>query len=185
MHSDADVGTREEKREFTLAEILRLKFLRFDGTGDPLQWIHLCERYFRGCRTPENKRVAYAAFHLLDGAQLWYHRLLGSPPTWEHFVLLIAARFGLRIKLGGGSSSADIPGSDDNLATGSDALVIGDCARNTGSTWTRATGFCAWTTKSAALTPTAMAAVFCMQLAALVTSWEAPSLLCAKKACWL
>jgi hypothetical protein len=64
MNSGAGVGTREEKREFLLAEILWLDFPRFDGNGDPLQWIHCCECYFRDCRTPENKRIAYAAFHL-------------------------------------------------------------------------------------------------------------------------
>jgi hypothetical protein len=94
MNSGAGVGTREEKREFLLAEILWLDFPRFDGNGDPLPWIHCCECYFRDCRTPENKRIAYAAFHLLDDAQLWYHRLPDGSPTWEQFVLLIAARFG-------------------------------------------------------------------------------------------
>jgi hypothetical protein len=66
-----------------------IKFLRFDGTGDPLRWIHHCECYFCVRRTPENKHVAYAAFHLLDDTQLWYHRLPdnGGPPTWEQFVL--------------------------------------------------------------------------------------------------
>jgi hypothetical protein len=36
MYSDASVGAREEKRLFLLTEILQLKFLRFDGTCDPL-----------------------------------------------------------------------------------------------------------------------------------------------------
>jgi hypothetical protein len=36
--------------------IRRLEFPRFDGTGDPVRWIHSCKCYFRGRRTPENKR---------------------------------------------------------------------------------------------------------------------------------
>jgi hypothetical protein len=72
-----------------------IEFLRFDGIGDPLRWIHHCECYFRVRRTPENKRIAYAAFYLLDSAQLWYHRLPdnGSPSTWEQLVLLVTDRF--------------------------------------------------------------------------------------------
>jgi hypothetical protein len=37
MNSGADVGTRAEKREFLLAAMLWLEFLRFDGNGDLLQ----------------------------------------------------------------------------------------------------------------------------------------------------
>jgi hypothetical protein len=64
--SKASLATREDAA---------IEFLRFDGTGDALLWIHRCECYFRTFRTPENRRVAYAVFHLLYGAQLWYHRL--------------------------------------------------------------------------------------------------------------
>jgi hypothetical protein len=123
MHFGADIKTGEDKKKILLAELLhrcdsiletlgttweRIEFPRFDGTRDPLQWIHRCECYFRNRWTPENKRVMYATFHLLDGAQLWYHRLPGSPPTWEQFVLLIAARFRTQITLGGGNSAGDI-----------------------------------------------------------------------------
>jgi hypothetical protein len=74
----------------------RIEFPRFDGTSDPLQWIHRCGCYFRARRTPDGKCIVYAAFYLLDDAQVWFHQLPddGRPPTWEHFVLLIAARFG-------------------------------------------------------------------------------------------
>jgi hypothetical protein len=37
MNSGAGVETRAEKREFLLAAMLWLKFLRFDGNGDLLQ----------------------------------------------------------------------------------------------------------------------------------------------------
>jgi hypothetical protein len=121
MNSSTGIGTGEEKVKVLLVELLRrldatdellwpsqprkvafvaqegtvVKFLRFDGTGNPLQWIHHCECNFRVCQTSENKDVTYAAFHLLDDTQLWYHRLLNNsgPPTWEQFVLLITTQF--------------------------------------------------------------------------------------------
>jgi hypothetical protein len=122
INSGTGIGTREQ---ILLAEILRhcdsiletlggarerIEFLRFDGTSDPLQWIHRYECYFHARQTPKDRRVAYATFHLLDDAQLWYHRFSsdGRPPTWEHFVLLIATRFGPQITLGGSSDAGDI-----------------------------------------------------------------------------
>jgi small-conductance mechanosensitive channel len=48
----------------------KLEFSKFDDTSDPLLWLNHCERYFLVRRTPEHQRVAFAAFYLLDDAQL-------------------------------------------------------------------------------------------------------------------
>jgi hypothetical protein len=52
-------------------------------------------RYFLVRRTPEHQRVAFAAFYLLDDAQLWFHRLElnGGRLTWPQFIQLVNARF--------------------------------------------------------------------------------------------
>jgi hypothetical protein len=42
-----------------------VKFSRFNGTGDLLRWIHHYKCYFHVQRTPENKCVTNATFHLL------------------------------------------------------------------------------------------------------------------------
>jgi hypothetical protein len=45
--------------------------------------------------TPENKKVQYTAFYLLDDARLWYHRLKlnNGPPSWNRFFAVVNARF--------------------------------------------------------------------------------------------
>jgi hypothetical protein len=53
----------------------KLNFPKFDGSCDPLPWLNRCEHYFCVRRTPDHKQVSYTLFHLLDDAQLWYHRL--------------------------------------------------------------------------------------------------------------
>jgi hypothetical protein len=97
-----------------------------DTSSDPLQWIHRCECYFCTYRILENRRVAYATFHLLDSAQCGTIGSLNGPPTWEQLVLLIAACFGPQIMLGGGSSADDMKGDSNNLVTDGGTLFMGN-----------------------------------------------------------
>jgi hypothetical protein len=61
----------------------KIKFPKFDGSGDPMSWLNLCERYFKLRGTPEDRRVPVASFYLLDDTHVWYHRveLNGGPPS--------------------------------------------------------------------------------------------------------
>jgi hypothetical protein len=69
---------------------------KFDGASDPLSWLNRCERCFHVRRTLVHQRVSFAAFYLLDNAQLWFHwmELNGGKLTWPQFVQLVNACFG-------------------------------------------------------------------------------------------
>jgi hypothetical protein len=61
-------ATEEDDDDQDFPTVHKLEFPKYDGSSDPLPWLNRCDRYFKVQRTPENKKVPYGAFHLLDDA---------------------------------------------------------------------------------------------------------------------
>ncbi|OIT36536.1 hypothetical protein A4A49_64472, partial [Nicotiana attenuata] len=59
----------------------KLDFPTFDGSTNPLIWLHRCEKFFSNQHTQEEDKVGLAAFHMLGEAQLWYHQLEIENPS--------------------------------------------------------------------------------------------------------
>jgi hypothetical protein len=71
----------------------KLCFPSYDGSTDPLAWLHRCDQFFHASRTAEDK-VWYAAFYMDGDAQSWYFRLernQGVPLLRPHHQTLRAA----------------------------------------------------------------------------------------------
>jgi hypothetical protein len=74
----------------------KLRFPKYDGSGDPLPWLHRCDQFFRAARRAEVEKVWLAAFYMEGMAQQWYYRLernrldnnQGDPP-WSQFCELV------------------------------------------------------------------------------------------------
>jgi hypothetical protein len=81
--NDNIAGTGDEGGTSGGGTTHKLEFPKFDGKGDPQPWLNRCEQFFWLWCTPDNQRVTYAAFNLLDDVQLWFHHheLNGSQPT--------------------------------------------------------------------------------------------------------
>ena len=71
-------------------------FPHYDGTSDPMPFLHKCEAYFRQHLTMPEERVRMAAYHLDDAAQLWFIQLQEDEgtPSWGNFKDLLDLRFG-------------------------------------------------------------------------------------------
>lgn len=54
----------------------KLDFPTFDGSINPLSWLHRCNQFFLNQRTQEGDKVGLAAFHLTSEAQLWFYKLI-------------------------------------------------------------------------------------------------------------
>jgi len=74
----------------------KLRFPRYDGSTDPVTWLHKAEQFFRADRTADDERVWLASFYMEGAAQDWYYRLEQNhgAPTWPDFVDKIQRAFG-------------------------------------------------------------------------------------------
>ncbi|OIT08856.1 hypothetical protein A4A49_55398, partial [Nicotiana attenuata] len=65
----------------------KLDFPTYDGTEDPLIWLHRCEKFFANQRTANQEKVGLASFHMVGEAQLWVYQLELEEPnlTWGVF----------------------------------------------------------------------------------------------------
>jgi hypothetical protein len=74
----------------------KLRFPKYDGTEDPLGWLHKCEQYFRSQGTPPAQHVWTAAFYLEGAASQWYFRLEKNQgeSSWPDFIDGVKKRFG-------------------------------------------------------------------------------------------
>nr|GLL24886.1 uncharacterized protein LOC109178468 [Ipomoea trifida] len=73
-----------------------LEFPRYDGSGDPVEWLHKCEQFFKAQSTQAHQFVSTAAFHLAGVAMMWHIRLESEKTelTWQQFKKLCVQRFG-------------------------------------------------------------------------------------------
>lgn len=58
-----------------VARYTELDFPTFDGSDDPLIWLHRCAKFFSNQRTDEAYKVGLTAFYLLGEAQLRHYQL--------------------------------------------------------------------------------------------------------------
>lgn len=74
----------------------KLDFPTYNGSEDPLIWLHRCEQFFDNQRTMAAEKVSLAAFHMLGEAHLWYYKLKQEEPdiTWAKFSEYCTFRFG-------------------------------------------------------------------------------------------
>jgi len=74
----------------------KLRFPKYDGSDDPVTWLHKGEQFFRAYGTPEHLKVPTASFYLDGAASQWYYHLEKNQgvPSWTQFVDGINRRFG-------------------------------------------------------------------------------------------
>ncbi|CAN6198913.1 unnamed protein product [Urochloa humidicola] len=75
----------------------KLRYQKYDGSEDPLDWLHKGEQFFRAHETPEDLKVWTASYYLKGAASQWYYRFeknKGAVPTWPEFVDAVNKRFG-------------------------------------------------------------------------------------------
>jgi hypothetical protein len=108
-HIDAGVTSGTSRRDAPASSIgavlnaasHKLRFPKYDGSGDPLPWLHRCDQFFHAAQTAEVEKVWLAAFYMEGIAQQWYYRFERNrldnnqgDPSWSQFCELVNQRFG-------------------------------------------------------------------------------------------
>ncbi|KAH0764992.1 hypothetical protein KY285_000863 [Solanum tuberosum] len=73
----------------------KLDFPIYDGSEDPLIWLHRCDKFFSNQHMNNQEKVGLAAFHMVGEAQLWVYQLEQEEPnlTWGVFKEYCTLRF--------------------------------------------------------------------------------------------
>lgn len=74
----------------------KLRFPAFDGTADPITWLHRCDQFFRQAHSSDEDKVWLATYHMEGIAQQWYYALERNQGvlTWPRFVEFVNLRLG-------------------------------------------------------------------------------------------
>jgi hypothetical protein len=74
----------------------KLHFPKYDGTEDPLGWLHKCEQFFRSQGTSPAQHIWTVAFYLEGAVSQWYFCMEKNQgePSWPDFVDGVNKRFG-------------------------------------------------------------------------------------------
>lgn len=73
----------------------KLRFPKYDGLEDLLEWLHKAEQFFRAHETPDDAKVWTASFYMKGAASKWFYRLEKNhdTPSWANFVTGVNKRF--------------------------------------------------------------------------------------------
>ncbi|XP_068645250.1 uncharacterized protein [Aristolochia californica] len=83
-------------RPNSVPKYVKLHFPAFDGSKDPMIWLHKCDQFFYHKKTSTDDRVQLAAYHMLDEVLLWFQQFRNEHlvQDWETFRQSFMIRFG-------------------------------------------------------------------------------------------
>ena len=79
----------------TTTAVPKIRILTFDGSTDPLLWLHRCNQCLDAWETPEFLKVRTVSFKMTGPALRWFdeiERTIGVP-TWPEFTGAVRRRF--------------------------------------------------------------------------------------------
>jgi hypothetical protein len=94
---DANKSSVESSHGAAALPAHKLRFPKFDGTDNPLVWLHKGEEFFHAYDMLSLLMVWTTSFYLDGAASQWYYsweKNLGSAPSWEEFFAGVNRRFG-------------------------------------------------------------------------------------------